>query len=726
MTINDILNKVLSTSSKSTNERKLTKEFIEEYSQKDISDVDWLVFCRDMEKYRCYKLGFLFIRKLLQQGLYSGSYADELYEKLKFYNEIGNQRTTSLLDIMCGENIKRQIIFQNHGSNKSQWYAFAYINTENRFVLQIFEEYLNSGRSVSRWCSRAIIEVFEDSLGKYRNAIHSVEDFTSQTMFAQCEFYKKHFAEDDHNRGQGLCVIVNFYRWLVRAYPEHNFFENTFDMSEKLLFNNRLSELIDRDFYFVTLNPTNIPYEKERVCFLLRGLDNESTRIVNDDYVSIDFSHLKSTFYRDLAIEFIATSTSASAIKWVGIPAYICDAMQALYEVKQIKKYPNKKLNYLTNQEAVFIRQYFDAQDIGIRTKNNKIGVIRRFLSFCVDKKVIQTDDLFFDYLIQYEEPNKNTAQTVSDSILVALNKALSEKGKDNLFYKEMFVIFHLAIQTEFRINQICHLKIDCIKPTVKPNQFMVQTNSKTSHGRKNNYVISTLTYHLLMDIIEETEAIREECCIDSLKDYIFIYHRRGTKKPVVFDDKIFTLNLKKICDEIGVPQCTASNLRDTHMTKSLEHIIRNGKSDLEMSVLSKHKHMDTTKNHYIEMELEKMLESTYGITIGTELIETDSKIVDDIPEYLAGEENDVENGCGKCTAETCVMTNALPCMACKHFITTIKHEVFFKKAIESVNRLIENTKNRHDKEDLVTIKELYVLYLKEIIKHKEGIANDN
>ena len=198
-----------------------------------------------------------------------------------------------------------------------------------------------------------------------------------------------------------------------------------------------------------------------------------------------------------------------------------------------------------------------------------------------------------------------------------------------------------------------------------------------------------------------------------------------SSAKTALFDNAKFSEALKNLCDEIGVPRYSAINLRDTHMTKSLEHIIRTGKSDLEMSVLSKHRHMDTTKNHYIEMELEKMLESTYGITIGSELIETDSKIVDDIPEDLIGEENDVEDGCGKCSAEMCVMTNALPCMACKYFITTTKHEVFFKKAIENVNRLIEKTKNRHDKEDLVTIKELYVLYLKAIIKHKEGVGND-
>ena len=73
------------------------------------------------------------------------------------------------------------------------------------------------------------------------------------------------------------------------------------------------------------------------------------------------------------------------------------------------------------------------------------------------------------------------------------------------------------------------------------------------------------------------------------------------------------------------------------------------------MGVLSKHKHMDTTKNHYIEMELEKMLEATYGVSIGSELINAETKFVDAIPAHLDGADSDVENGCGKCSAEHCV-----------------------------------------------------------------------
>lgn len=212
------------------------------------------------------------------------------------------------------------------------------------------------------------------------------------------------------------------------------------------------------------------------------------------------------------------------------------------------------------------------------------------------------------------------------------------------------------------------------------------------------------------MDIIEKTESIREACPIGSMKTYIFVYTKRYMANNInLFNDSVFTDALGKACKELGIEHYTASNLRDTHMTKALEHIMRNGKSDMEMSILSKHKHMDTTKNHYIEMELEKMLESTYGIIIGSNLVDTDGKILEEVPSNLECAEKDVENGCGKCSAERCVMTSALPCLVCSYFITTVHHKGYFTKAIENIDRLIKGTDNPHDKEDLITIKELYV-----------------
>ena len=726
MKLKKIIDELNPSISKSTLTKKNVKEFTKVYSSKNTEDVDWVELCNDVEQYGCYKYGFLLFINLLIKGLYTGSYADNLYSNLSTYKQMMHQRNTSLRDAMCGERIKYQIIYKSEHTGHQQWFSFSYINTKNTFILSIIKSHLDNMAAHGRNCPREIAFVFGKSLGKYENDIHAPTDFTEQTLYEQLDYYKNNYKDDENLRRTGIRFIINFYRWLVRNNPEHDYFQNAFHMSEKLLFNNRLSDLVEESFYFTTLNPNNIPYDKDKICFIMKGFENESTRLTNDDYVTINFSKLTNTFYRNLLIEYIVTSNSISAIKWVGIPAYIIEAMEPVYKAKQTPNYPNKKLNYLTNQEAIFIRKLFDSQDISLRTKNNKIGAVRRFISHCVESQTISVDDLFFEYLSQYEEPSKNTSMTISDNDLVKLAKYLSKKRKESIFYDEMFVIFHLAIQTEFRISQICHLQIDCIRPTIKPNQFEIISNAKDTHGRKNRYIITTATYNLLMDIINETEEIREQCPVDSMKQYIFVYIVKNyNDRPALFHDYTFSTYFGKICDELGINHYTASNLRDTHMTKSLEHIMRNGKSDLEMSVLSKHKYMDTTKNHYIELELEKMLESTYGITIGTELIQTDSKIVDTIPEELQGDENDVENGCGKCKISECVMTGPLPCLACEHFITTPKHEIFFKKSIEALDRLIKKTTNPHDKEDLVIIKELHVLYLKAIIKHKEGLSND-
>ena len=472
MKVQTVIDELTPQMAKSFRNRTGVKQFIEKYSDKDTDEIDWVPFCEDVKKYGCFMFGFTLIRKLLHDGLYIGSYKDDLYSRLEDYSIIGKQRTTSLKDIMCGDRISQQIIFPNEKKSALQCYSFAYVSTDNVFVIHIIELYLREAKTHGRNCQRNIINEFGRSLGKYDSHITSVTDFTASTMFAQTDYYRTHFRDDEELRTMSIRFVINFYRWLVRSNPEHNYFENEFHMSDRLLFNKRLSELIERDFYFTTLNPANIPYGKERVCFIMKGFDGESTRITNEDFVTIDFSGLSNTFYRDLLIEFIVTSPSASAIKWVGIPAYIREAMEKIYIAKQSPSYPNRRLDYLTNQEAVFIRRVFDAQEISIRTKNNKIGSVRRFLSFCVDKHAIEVDDLFFDYLVQYEEPNKNTAKTVPDNALAKLSKYFAEQSKENLFYKEMFVIFHLAIQTEFRISQICHLQVDCIRPTIKPNQF--------------------------------------------------------------------------------------------------------------------------------------------------------------------------------------------------------------------------------------------------------------
>ena len=147
---------------------------------------------------------------------------------------------------------------------------------------------------------------------------------------------------------------------------------------------------------------------------------------------------------------------------------------------------------------------------------------------------------------------------------------------------------------------------------------------------------------------------------------------------------------------------------------------MRNKKSSAETALLTKHKHIDTTVNHYLDSKLEKMLEATYKVKLGKDKVNAENKVIGKIPDEFKGANSDVESGCGKCTAKHCNGVAALSCLACEYFITTPEHRPYFEKAIEMIQCHIRSTENRHEKEDLVTRKTLYVQYLKAIYKHQE------
>ena len=263
MKIQTVIDEMSPQLAKTFQQRAGVKQFIEKYADIDTNEFNWISFCKDINEYGCFMFGFALIRRLLQEGLYVGPYKNELYARLDDYSIIGKQKTASLKDIMCGDRISQQIIYPNVKRNTLQCYSFAYVNTDNAFIIHMLEKYLKENTTHVRFYPRVVLDEFGKSFESYENAVTSVSDFSATTMFKQANYYKTYFHDNEEMRRTGIKLVVNFYRWLVRSNPEHSFFENEFHMSDRLLFNHSLSELIDRGFYFTTLNPANIPYGKE-------------------------------------------------------------------------------------------------------------------------------------------------------------------------------------------------------------------------------------------------------------------------------------------------------------------------------------------------------------------------------------------------------------------------------------------------------------------------------
>ena len=704
---------------------KSFKRFLSENPFHDVSEVEWLQICDLSSKgvVGFKKMCVIFLSILLENGLYDGSYKEALYRNQAFIKSI-SKSCILLNEFFCGPDLEYLYLVKLKNRNSIRSLFLKYQNPV--LIKMVCEACSLMYLEVEGKEAKAVTDNFETSLGEKACEIKSYADFDEYTFWQQICFFKKKY----HNlKGRGIPTlvhhVVSFYQMIAKEHPENDFLSKATTLSWKLLFSNSLTMAICDDAYFMTYNTATEIHGKYKLMMLLKNFNKISTTFEDDDYRFIDLTPVHSDFYKEEILQYLLYSPGFHFL-WTSQVSQLIETFVFFEHLKTQKDYPNPNLKKFTTEEAIMIRnRCFDPQK-SLATNNNSIGTIHRFFQWeveCRSEMIFDFD--FFNYLGQYEERSKTSGKSIPDQDLAALNKVLVEHAKTSIKGKVCYGIFHIALQTEFRTNQICHLTIDCIKPTIKPNFFAIYSNSKTSHGRVEKSIITEYTQRLLMDIIDATDSLRNANVQEDNSKYIFIYPAHKGSATVMNAD-IFRTYLMQCCKEAGIPNYSPINLRDTHMTKSFEHILRNGKSDTEMKILSKHRYLDTTKNHYIEMNLEKMLEATYGIIIGDkELIDPKDNIVEALPKEIDKKSSVVENGCGNCKCKSCVIKTSLPCLACKYFVTTVEHEKFFVKAIKNVDKLIEKAKTRHDIEDLTIVKTLYVLYL-EAIYRKKADSNGN
>ena len=581
---------------------------------------------------------------------------------------------------------------------------------ENNYLRELLLEFKSN--------KKAAALIYDDwftlvnSFGESINAICDYKSFTNESFWKQINCVLAHSGQE---QWKGTVPVLQFYRFLVAKYDEYDIFANSQSMTKTAIFFKRLSHLLESGYHVVKYDYNNRCNQYDKILYILSGSDRLSTKLAQEDFFAIDYSEIKFDKYKEMAKDWMYESGLIASKRFELY--HVINCMNMIYDYKLANK--NKRFTHFTREEAMAIKKYVAKRYQSQASRNGEIQTVRRFLKWANERDLITVEPLLFDYLQGEDRKRGRGGSVVPEEDLIKLNNELLNRSKQSTKSFMAYVIFHLLLQTEFRVSQICNLKIDCIRPSIKNKQYIIKTNSKVSYGGVDSYVVSELTYKLLMDAIDAASDIRDNTVNESIKDYVFIY------KSVDIDRKysktIFRDELKYACDAANIPRYNAANLRDTHMTKAYEFILKSDRSSLDMSMLSKHRSLDTTKSHYIDIELEKMLEASYGVTIGDDLLNTTNKVIDDLPQDINNAEHDVENGCGKCSANTCLITNALPCLACKHFVTTPKHLSYFEKAIAVLDHQLQFANTPHDKEDLVKMKTFYALYIRAIYQHMKG-----
>ena len=161
----------------------------------------------------------------------------------------------------------------------------------------------------------------------------------------------------------------------------------------------------------------------------------------------------------------------------------------------------------------------------------------------------------------------------------------MKSESSNSLMGSLCYSAFYIALETEFRPTQIFSLRKDCIRETAKKNEYVLVSRSKTSAGETCEYPITEYVKREIDEIIKATDYLRSMTTAADLKDYLFIIPRTRKGQVQLLTCGSFNTHLQKCCSLAGIPSYSISNLRDTHMTKAEEEIIRKSLSDVHLRV---------------------------------------------------------------------------------------------------------------------------------------------
>ena len=673
-------------------------------------------FCNVSEKngLKPYQYTLALLICSLEYNVFSGEYSDRLHQELPLLKELCDSKTNKYAALFAGG--YDDVVIAR--SKKTEKLFIRRFNGKKGFFRDLYTTYLQ-GIVPESHASIEIEREFPLSTGQQE--IRDYTDINSETFWNQIRYYQNLYAENDDLKGRSIETVCRFYRWLVSEYSDYDFFAGSSNLTTELVLNNALVKNINRGAYFTTFTKNEDLGDKPLICFIIRNMDAYSTVLKKVDHFVLNTENVNTSFYRSLVISYIQNIPSVTKAISGAFTNYITNALHFVEELKRQPDYPNPSIYRFNTAEAVLIRNYFekDRDHRNLVTLNNRIGAVRRFFQWCKTTDKLLFDDTFFDYLSQYEEPNMYHGEAIPDSDLRKITEAFKAACQENPLYLPYYAIFLIQVETEFRVSQVCGLKISALQPTMKEDQFLIYSNTKTTNGKKTQQPICLSTKKILETVIDETQVLRDESASSIFAENIFLKKgRNGAVIPIT--SSIFLDVFQEICEKAGVRKYTSRNLRDTHMTKAFEFILKSGKSDLEMGLLSKHSHIDTTKSHYIEMELTKMLESTYEVILDSRDINQRAHVLSELPDTLKDNDSVVEGGCGHCKASMCAIQGSTPCLICSHFVTTAAHKQYFIKMIDMVERRLKTATIPHEIEDLNLRKKLYVNWLREIYIHEE------
>ena len=341
-----------------TNFLSSTYDIVEFWENKET--VEWDDLCDfASKKYshnKTVKFSLCMLVYLLENDLYHGKYEEKLQNDLPYLKRC-ILRVKTVYTLIFQGNYDELYFIDRPVTEKVKGLSVKHLFNCNNFFGSLYINYLED-TSKSIHCGDSSLDYdFMRSIEGIE--VNSLDDIDSTLFWHQVSFFKEFYNQDEQSKDNALSNLCKFYRWLLNKFDEHTFFSNSTNLTYELIYNSALIKYIKNNAYFTTLTSNEDLGDKPRIIFIVKNLQDKSTRMVKNSHFALYTDVLETSFYRSIIIKYFQSTTATSLLTWTGQARYITDALRLIEQLKVQQDYPNPKSNKLNTNEAMMIREYF-------------------------------------------------------------------------------------------------------------------------------------------------------------------------------------------------------------------------------------------------------------------------------------------------------------------------------------------------------------------------------
>lgn len=606
-----------------------------------------------------------------------------------------------------GHYIPSRIFVYHYNIGKRTVTSYCYVPIHNDSLLAIYNNFIeNNQKEAFLRDVKLVAPYFEKSFGPSIK-VNTNPIIDEQSFWTQILFFKSN-KDLSSIRSQAIRHIILFYIYYIDSLKQKGHVFHSKLITISLLRTASFQKYIEEGYSFYSLSQARSSDYLNKAIIILPDLSTITNRITNRDFIKLDLSGINHPLYRQIVSHY-CVSSKKTLVYVSNLIGFISKSINYLHKIKVSN---DAEFETISIDEARQLRSFVINSNQSTSMANSKLSVLKGLIRWSEkNNRIIVLNKLVYKYFTFIENQIDNPPTAIPLEHATAIAKALFEKGKNKLSYRHYFAVLVLLIETEFRPSEICSIKYNGFSVIKSKGTYQLKGITKTSKGDIETVPISKYSNDILEKTLIDTTEIRRKCLDNNQRDFLFIYppdvktEKQGIR---VITQQRFSEVVSNICDELRLPHYTAQNFRDAHMTFAQRYDTDNHGNNFYLKILSGHKTVVTTKEHYVDKTYNVLSGTPSGFLIGTEkeLEEIESRILLRIPKEFNDETHKTIDNIGVCSLQACHYSNMISCVLCPHiWYIANQDEKPLKALLHDIESNLSKNLSSHEREHQIHLK---------------------